>query len=540
MGGEIGISVLREEHVRRLGSERFDVLVIGGGATGAGAALDAASRGLRVALVERDDFASGTSGRSTKLIHGGVRYLVEAVTRLSIRHWRLLRDALAERATLLRIAPHIVRPLVIITPLYRRRDVLSIAAGLKLYDWIAGRHRIGRSRSLSRTSALARCDMLRRDGLRGAVEYYDGQFDDARLNIALIMTAIEYGAAIANHAEVVELRKEGSHLCGVVVEDRLTGWRIDIEAKAVINATGPFADEARRLDDPRAKPMLTVSSGAHVVLDATFAPPDAGLLIPRTEDGRVLFLLPWLGRTLVGTTDRPDRLHEHPPALEEDIDYLLRHVQRYFDLPVARSDVRAAWAGLRPLVGEGGDATAHMPRDHIVAVSDSGLVTITGGKWTTYRRMAIDAVDEAIRVADLREARPSRTAEITLAGGGRFTHDIASQIAKAHLLDCDIATHLCAAYGDRAAEVATIGLHARLAPHHPFIEAEVVHAIEHEMAQTAMDVLARRTRLAFLDSEAAKAALPRVVELMAERLNWGAVRCEAERRVAINRLESSL
>src|SRR5690606_24529598 len=365
-----GAARRRGEAFARLATESFDVLVIGGGATGAGTALDAASRGLKVALVERSDFAAGTSSRSTKLVHGGVRYLEQAVKHADRSQFSLVREALRERAVLLRNAPHLARPLPLLTPIYGALELPYYFTDLKLYDMLAGKANLAPSRLLGRPEAAERFPMLKRDGLRGAVEYHDGQFDDARMNVTLALTAAEHGAVVTNHAEVVSLVQRGGRVAGA--------------ARVVVSATGPFADAIRRRDDPDAPDMLKTSAGVHVVLPARFSPPDTGLLIPRTEDGRVLFLLPWLGHTLVGTTDNPAPVEADPVASDADVEYILRHVRRYFDLPVEAADVLSAWSGLRPLVepeagGGEGKATARLSRDHVIATSGSGLVTVTGG-----------------------------------------------------------------------------------------------------------------------------------------------------------------
>ncbi len=514
----------RAAHLDRMERERFDLLVIGGGATGAGVALDAATRGLSVALVERDDFSAGTSSRSTKLIHGGVRYLEKAVKEFDRSQFNLVRDALRERAVLIRIAPHLARPLPLVTPLYNWFQVPYFMTGLKMYDWLAGKANLHPSRFVDAKEALHRFPMLKADGLRGGVVYYDGQFDDARMNVAVALTAAEQGAAVANHAEVAALLKREGRVRGAVVRDRESGRELEVDARVVVNATGPFTDAVRRMDDPDAPAMLTASSGIHIVLDARFSPPETGLLIPETEDGRVLFLLPWQGHTLVGTTDNPAEIEPYPKAAEEDVEYVLRHVRKYFSAPVERGDVKAAWSGLRPLVSNPDAAdTAGLSRDHVVNVSEGGLLTIAGGKWTTYRKMALDGVDQAIALGDL-EAGPSRTAELPLVGGADYAPVLAGELQERFGIDHDVASHLAGAYGDRATAVAELaeahGLGARLADGHPYLEAEVLYGARHEMARTSTDVLTRRTRLGFLDRDAAIAAVPRVNELLADELEW--------------------
>ena len=522
---DASIQSARDARFDRLASRTFDVLVVGGGATGAGVAVDAASRGLSVALVERFDFSQGTSSRSTKLVHGGVRYLEQAVKHADRSQFHLVREALRERGLLLRNAPHLARPLPLLTPIYGALELPYYYTGLKLYDMLAGRANLRPSRLVTRNDAIARFPMLKTDGLRGAVEYHDGQFDDARMNVALALTATEAGATVINHAEVRALIKERGRLLGAVVTDRLAAngrpCEVEVRANVIVNATGPFADGLRRLDDPSAPPMLKTSSGAHVVLPKRFSPPDTGLLIPKTEDGRVLFLLPWHGHTLVGTTDNPADVHDEPQATENDVDYILRHMRAYFDLPVEHADVLSAWSGLRPLVEAptGDGSTARLSRDHTILVSESGLVTVAGGKWTTYRRMAEDAVDTAVRQGRLTPSAPSATADLPLAGAERFDPKGHRALEREFGLPADISLHLNTAYGSRAhvvAGIAVAGYGERLSPGHPYLEAEVLYARDYEFACNADDVLHRRTRLAFVDAAAAEAARPRVEALLRE------------------------
>ena len=530
----------REEHLERLKTETFDLLVIGGGATGAGVALDAASRGLSVALVERDDFSAGTSSRSTKLIHGGVRYLEQAVKKFDRTQFNLVRDALKERAILLKIAPHLSRELPLVTPLYNWLEVPYYMTGLKLYDALAGKAKLQPSRFVDAQEALNRFPMLKPEGLRGGVLYYDGQFDDARMNVSIALTAATLGAAVANHVEVTalckETGKENGVISGAALRDTLTGEGWEVSAKVVVNATGPFTDAVRHMDDPDAPAMLSASSGAHIVLDERFSPPATGLLIPQTEDGRVLFLLPWLGHTLIGTTDHPAPITPHPEATEDDIAYILRHVHRYFSLPVSREDVKASWSGLRPLVSDpSASDTARLSRDHVINISPSKLLTIAGGKWTTYRKMALDTVDEAVKLGNLGPQQPSQTETLMLVGAKDYSSAGTGALQERFGLELDVASHLNGAYGDQAfrvAELAADGFGARLAPQHPYLEAEVVYAARFEGAHTLTDVLARRLRLGFLDRAATQDALPRVAKLLGDVLGWDDARREEEMRKA--------
>lgn len=512
--------------LNRLRSEPFDCLVIGGGAVGAGIAVDAANRGLRVALIERDDFGSGTSSRSTKLIHGGVRYLEQAIKTFDRTQFSLVRDALRERSILLSIAPHLCRPLPIVTPLYNPLHIPYYLTGLKLYDWLAGKANIKPSRFIDNREALVRFPMLKPKGLRGAVVYFDGQFDDARLNVSLILTADQQGAAVANRVELIGLLKQNGQLIGAALRDTTNGNEWELEASVIINATGPFSDSIRLMDDPMARPIVSTSSGTHIVLSKAFSPPDTGLLIPETEDGRVLFLLPWLNHTLVGTTDNPAEIVHDPKATADDIAYLLHHLKKYFSIPVSEDDITASWSGLRPLVSNTTQSdTAQLSRDHIVNVSTSGLITVAGGKWTTYRKMALDTVNFAIKSKGLTAPRPSQTEKLALFGAKHFTPNIADQLTQDHGFDSDIADHLARAYGDQAnvvAELASNGLSKRLTEDQPFIEAEIVYAARTEGAMSGIDTLTRRMRLGVLDHTATRNAAKRVSDILGKELNWSA------------------
>ncbi len=521
--------------------EPFDLLVIGGGATGCGVALDAASRGLSVALVEKNDFGEGTSSRSTKLLHGGVRYLEMAVKHLDRSQYHLVRDALRERDILLRIAPHLSRRISLVTPIYKWLKVPYIFAGLKIYDLLAGTKGIGQSRLMGSKNALKRFPMLHAEGLKAGVLYYDGQFNDARMVISIALTAAKYGAIIANHVDVTGFIKKGTTLTGAVVTDSITGESWDITARTVVNATGPFTDIIRTIDEPACRPMLKVSSGIHIVLDKKFAPPDTGLLIPKTEDGRVLFVLPWEGHALVGTTDEPAQVSEHPEPTDDDVSYLIRHLRRYFDIQVSEQDVKSVWSGLRPLIFDPkASDTAKLTRDHVIERSRSGLVTIAGGKWTTYRKMAQDTVTFIVKHSGLTPTNRCCTHRIPLIGAEKYRQDGPDLLTAEFGIDPPVSRHLYRAYGDRAdkiAEIASNGFSERLFPDHQYLEAEIVYAAREEMAVRCVDVLSRRTSMALLDRAAAARAIPRVVDLMAEELGWSRDRCHRETVIAEERIK---
>lgn len=515
----------------------FDLLVIGGGATGCGVALDAATRGLDVALVERDDFAQGTSSRSTKLLHGGVRYLEKAVRGLDREQFALVREGLRERGCLLRNAPHLAHTLWLLTPVASWRQAAYVFAGLLLYDLLAGRLGLGRSRLLGRQEARRRFPQLAMDRFTAAVLYADGQFNDARMALTLARTALAHGAVCANQVAVVELLTEQGRISGALVEDTLTGQRWPIQARGVINATGPCADQIRRLDNPAAPDMLRVSSGIHILLDASFTPPDLSLMIPTTADGRVLFMIPWQGHVLFGTTDEPAQVERDPVASLADIDYLLAHASEYLRRPVRRQDVLAAWSGLRPLVyAPGKGATQELARSHVLDLSPRGLLTITGGKWTSYRAMAEEAVDAACGAFGFDRRRPCATRHLRLLGSRGYVADAWQELARRHGLEPDVAQALHGLHGDEAPAVAALGqaegLLRRLHPDHPYLEAQVVYAVRHELALHAADVLLRRLPLGLVHARHAQAAAPRVARLMGRELGWDEAKITLETAMA--------
>jgi glycerol-3-phosphate dehydrogenase len=499
MGGEHFVN--RSAQLARL-DERFDVLVLGGGATGLGTAVDAAARGYRTALVEAADFANATSSRSTKLVHGGVRYLQNGDV-------HLVREALHERIVMRKNAPHLVRALPFLCPIYNIFEGPYYLAGLKAYDVLAGSKNFGHSRWVGRCETLRRMPGLRKRGLYGSVQYWDGQFDDSRLAVALARTATDLGAVVVNYARAVRFLCDGERVSGAVVRDEEGGGEHEVRARAVVNATGIFVDALRQLDDPHARKLLALSRGTHVVFaQAVFGGHDA-LLVPRTDDGRVLFAIPWHDHVVVGTTDVPAESAELDPAPSRDeVDYILHHFNRYLEHPIQRGAALAAYAGLRPLVSGDAASTAKLSREHFIDIAKSGIVTITGGKWTTYRKMAEDAVDTAIEAASLSPA-PSVTADLALHGS---TGAAPPRRGDAY-----------AGYGTdetalRSLEAEDASLATPLHPRLPYTRAEVVFAAREEMARTVDDVLSRRTRALFVDVDAAREAAGVVAGLMAREL----------------------
>jgi glycerol-3-phosphate dehydrogenase len=479
----------------------WDLVVIGGGATGAGIAVDAATRGYHVLLVERGDFGTGTSSRSTKLVHGGVRYLRQG-------HVGLVLEALRERGRLRRNAPHLVHNLPFVLPCYSRFDKAFYGLGLTAYDLLAGKARFGRSLVISASEVQRRLPTVQAGGLRGGVVYHDGQFDDTRLLIHLLMTAAVHSATVINYAPVTALtRGPGGGVDGVIVRDLEgdTEWRA--AARVVVNAAGPFCDDVRRMADASAAPLVAASQGSHVVLDRSFLPTDHALLVPKTPDGRVLFAIPWHGHTLAGTTDVPiPSVPAEPRATTEEIDFILETAGRYLARAPRREDILSTFAGVRPLVKAGDGHTASLARDHAIRTDTPGLLTITGGKWTTYRHMAEECVDKAAALAGL-PRQPCRTRELPLHG----YHDAASGFGDLVVYGSDAPTV-------RALSDADQSLSERLHPALPYIAAEVVWAVRNEMARTVADVLARRTRALFLNATAAVEMAPRVADLMSREL----------------------
>ncbi|NXM49102.1 GPDM protein, partial [Gymnorhina tibicen] len=517
----------REQQILALQtSGEFDVLVIGGGATGCGCALDAATRGLKTALLERDDFSSGTSSRSTKLIHGGVRYLQKAIMNLDFEQYRMVKEALEERAHLLQSAPHLSAPLPIMLPIYKWWQLPYYWVGIKLYDLVAGSQCLKSSYVLTKSRALELFPMLRKDKLVGAIVYYDGA-----LPLCLSLPEERSGSLNCNYTSLWVCG-----VCGVRCRDVLTGKEFDVRAKCVINATGPFTDSVRKMDDQEVPNICQPSAGVHIVMPGYYSPDNMGLLDPATSDGRVIFFLPWEKMTIAGTTDSPTDVTSHPIPTEEDINFILSEVRNYLgaDVEVRRGDVLAAWSGIRPLVtNPDSKDTQSISRNHVVTISDSGLITIAGGKWTTYRAMARDTIDAAIQEHNLK-AGSSKTMGLQLEGAQDWSPTLYIRLVQDYGLESEVAQHLASTYGDKAFEVAKIAqvtgkrwpiVGKRLVSEFPYIEAEVVYGVK-EYARTAVDMISRRTRLAFLNVQAADEALPRIVDIMGKELNW----CEQKKK----------
>jgi glycerol-3-phosphate dehydrogenase len=502
--------------------ERWDMIVIGGGATGVGVAIDAATRGYEVLLLEQSDFGKGTSSRSTKLVHGGVRYLEQG-------NLSLVMEALKERGLLLQNAPHLVRNLGFVVPNYDWWEAPFYGIGLKLYNLLAGKYGFGASRILSREETLERLPTIKTEGLRGGVIYFDGQFDDSRLLVNLAATAFEQGATLLNYAPVTGLTRDGEGFVdGVRFRDAETGEEFEARAPVVINATGPFADAVRRMADAAVEPMIAPSQGIHLVFDGSFLAGDSAIMVPHTSDGRVMFAIPWHGHTVVGTTDTPiPEATLEPAAQEQEVEFVLQTASLYLEKRPSRDDVLSVFAGIRPLVraGESGN-TAALSRDHTIRIENSGMVTICGGKWTTYRHMAEDCVNLAATLARLPE-QPCVTSHLNIHG----FHSAAGKFGRLSVYGSDAPAVLEIEESDPA-------LAQPLHPALPYTGAEVVWAARYEMARTLEDVLARRTRALFLNARAALSMAPRAAAVLAAELGcdaaWQARQVEEFARTAAN------
>jgi glycerol-3-phosphate dehydrogenase len=487
-------------------STPWDIVVIGGGATGVGVAVDAANRGFDVLLLELMDFGSATSSRSTKLVHGGVRYLEQG-------NVSLVMEALKERGLLRQNAPHLVHDLGFVVPNYSWWEAPFYGIGMKVYDLLAGKYGFGKSRLLSREETLERLPTIQTNGLRGGVIYYDGQFDDTRLLIHLADTAADQGATLLNYAPVVEITRGADGFTdGVVAVDSESGQRMKIQAHVVVNAAGIFADNVRRLAEPEVQDMIAPSQGIHLVFKREFLRGNTAIMVPHTSDGRVLFAIPWHEHTVVGTTDTPIQEPSYNPLpFEEEVQFILDTAAQYLSRPPQRSDVLSVYVGIRPLVKANGSSskTSSLSRDHTIHIDNSGLLTIVGGKWTTYRHMAEDCVDHAITLGELRDV-PSTTHDLKIHG---YKQDVES-LTSLGIYGSDAEKILALATADER-------LAQPLHPDLPYIAAEVVWGVREEMARTVDDVLSRRTRALFLNARAAIEMAPAVARLMADELGKG-------------------
>lgn len=522
----MGIYATRDEALREAQATLFDVCIIGGGASGAGCALDAALRGYRVLLIEKEDFAAATSSKSTKLVHGGVRYLEQAVKKANRHQYRMVEKALLERSTLLKLAPHLTRPIQLLTPCRTWVEGLYYYIGLKLYDFISRRRQLGKSELLSRQKALERIPTLKPGNLFTAVLYYDGQLDDQRFNLALVQTAQQKGATCFNHVQVEGFVKDNAgKITAVACRDTLMKHDYVFRATAVINATGPFADKLRLLANDALKPRIRVSRGVHIVLPKQMLPAHTALLIPKTHDGRLIFAIPYHKHLLVGTTDDPTQLTEDefgPTASE--VEYLLRYVNEYLDVQATPNDVLAGFGGLRPLIEGDSAATKDLVRDHEVEYDErSGLISLMGGKWTTYRLMAKDTIDELDKHNQKKTA--CSTASSVLVGSENFSRRSAIELLKISGWDHELVKHTISKYGVHAFTIHTLSLETphkanRMLPGLPFTWVELHYVLTHEMAYTLEDVINRRWGVQLLNWQQAIDLISPVAAFMHQHFGW--------------------
>ncbi len=520
----------RDARLARLGAEQFDVLIVGGGINGAGIARDAAMRGLRTALVERNDFASGTSSRSSRLVHGGVRYLEHG-------HLRLVFESSRERRTLLRLAPHLVRPLRFTWPVYRgaRLPRWKLLAGLFMYDALAVFRNVAGHEALDAREVAAREPSLLREGLVGGAQYYDAATDDARLTLANVIAAHERGAAVVNHAEAVRFLRDAGRIVGAVVRPADEEREIEVRASVVVNAAGPWSDDVRALDTPVARHSVRATKGVHVAVSRERLSTYGAITLLSPTDGRVMFVLPSTATTIIGTTDTPtEERPEEVRASEEDIEYLLGSVNAFFpSAKLGAGDVIASWAGIRPLIAAGySNGPASASREHRIDRSPSGLVSVTGGKLTTYRAMAAEVVTVIERALERTPTR-SRTDREPLPGGDLRSLDEALRAAELEVGDAVVAKRLVEAHGSRWREVASLtvaepALARRIVRELPYLLAEVVYAVEREMALTLGDLLVRRLHIAYETADQGRAAARVATAVLAGRLGWDNARARTE------------
>lgn len=551
----------RSDLIKKL-SNYFDVLIIGGGAVGSGTALDAASRNLNVCVLEKQDFASGTSSKSTKMAHGGVRYLEKAIFQLDKLQLNLVIEALNERGNMLRTAPHLVTVLPIMIPVYKWWQVPYFFMGCKMYDWFAGSQNLRNSMIFSKELTTLMAPMIDSSNLKASCIYHDGSFNDSRMNSSLAITAINYGATVLNYFDVEQLWKnDQGKIIGVKARDLETGIVHNIKSTCVINATGPQVDSILQMDEspqglppktPQPLKMVVPSSGVHVVLPEFYGPTKFGLLDPATSDGRVMFFLPWQGKILAGTTDTPvNSVPQNPIPSEGEIQEILTELQKYLTFTIQRSDVLSAWSGIRPLVKDplkDLKSTESLVRSHLITVSDSNLVTISGGKWTTYREMAEETVNTVVKKFNFTKALPCQTNKLVLIGGEEFSKNYPARLIHEYNIPLKLADHLSGNYGSRSPLIleeycksdynklpVSLATMTDYKPSHknsqengltiknfdePFTIAELLYSIKYEYSRTPIDFLARRTRLAFLNAKVALDSIDGVVSIMQQELGW--------------------
>jgi glycerol-3-phosphate dehydrogenase len=522
------ITITRKKQIDRLAKVEFDCLIVGGGATGSGTALDASLRGLNVALIEKNDFAAGTSSKATKLIHGGVRYLAQF-------HFGLIREALQERKRLIQNVPHLVKPLKFLLPTYKPWEKSYYSIGLTLYDILAGDSGLPNHKRVSKEEAIQNFSSINQKDLTGGIEYYDAGFNDSRLNVLLARTAEQEGACVVNQVELVSIQKNPQgKVNGVVVRDRLTGKEMKVKTKILVNTTGVFIDEVRKLDDPESVPVLYPSQGIHLVFSKEKIPCNQAMIIPKTSDGRVVFLIPWENHVIMGTTDTGIKeISIDPMPLKEEIDFLLKTGNDYLQTKVQKEDILSVFAGLRPLISPTGyGSTKSVSREEVILVSESDMITMSGGKWSTYRHMAEDLTDKIIQIGKFSPARACQTYNYSYIGKEGYSENMFTKIAQTYKVSEDSAKRLKNSYGGEVYEILGDSPKELLKGTAYFIE-EVIHFIHKEFALSILDVLSRRFRILFVNLELAEKMIKPISKVMSKELKWDKKKITQEEKAAL-------
>lgn len=533
----------RQEVIKSIEEKRYDIVIVGGGSAGAGCALDAASRGYSVLLLERNDFASGTSSKSTKLIHGGVRYLEKAIKEVDYRQLALVVEGLRERKSFLRLCPYLTREVGIVLPVKNKFMLPYFWLGTKMYDILSGMYGIEKSRFIDKNTLKNLFPAIDQKKIAGCMVYFDGQMDDTRVNVMLAGTAAYYGADVLNYAKVTELVKKDGRVSGVVFKDKETDKTYSVLCRGVINATGPWSDEIREKDSPGIKKIMAPSAGAHIVVDAGYTP-KYGMLNPSTKNGSVLFLLPWHGRSIAGTTDAAHSVTERVLATKKDVCYIINEMTEFISSSVQpkAKNIMSAWAGLRPLAMDPnaiGKGTQALVRSHLIETSSSGLITIAGGKWTSFRKMAEETVTHASKCFHLPE-RECITKYIRLIGSHMYSNTLAACLSRDFGLEYDIAEHLVSAYGDRAQKVCLYagGEYKRINQKYPYIKAEIEYSIDHEHTRKIEDFIGRRSLFAYFDVRRAHESVELIGEVFKNHLGWTENQLKKEKESAYMYLDT--
>lgn len=535
----------RSQIVSNMKNKLYDILVIGGGISGSGCALDATTRGLKVAMVEKGDFAHETSSKSTKLLHGGVRYLEKAFKSFDLSNLTLVLEALQERKFVLDSLPYIAKPIQIMLPIYNRLMIPYFLLGLKFYDYFSWNRSLGNSHYISKTETVRNFPNIDKTNLKGSIVYYDGIHDDSRSNIMIALTAAYYNADILNYCEVIELIKKNGIVVGAVCRDKIKNKVFEIHAKCVISTVGPFTDQIQQMANVGSKKLVVPSSGIHLVVPKEFGVKDMGLLDPNTADGRILFFIPWMNKTILGSTDNPCKIENEPKPKDEEIQFVLNEANKFLkaEKHITKKDVLSAWSGIRPLVRDPNyKNTKNLARNHIVYQTNENLIVLAGGKWTTYRKMAEDAVNHAVCKFGLNPIRPCITSYLKMLGSHSYSVDLFSKIERDLDLTEKEANHLANRFGDRSFLIGNykqkhLSLR-KLHKNYNFSEEEVNYSIDYEMACKPADVLTRRMRLGFIDVKAAEESLNRVLEIFKKKMQWTNAELKQEKKECLKALES--